>query len=118
MLPIWLESSIELSGILFFVFSDADSPTLTASDLGAVLDEVIDVKAQWKVIGLQLGVSIGDLKAIGADGKDVEEKLIETLTMWLQSGKNTTWKALAEAMGSKSVKHEALMRKILEKHPC
>ena len=40
-----------------------------------------------------------DLDGIKCNCSNVDDKL-ETLTKWLQSGKNTTWKALAKAMGA------------------
>ena len=40
-----------------------------------------------------------DLDGIKCKCSNVDDKL-ETLTKWLQSWKNTTWKALAEAMGA------------------
>ena len=50
-----------------------------------------------------------DLDSIKSNCSNVDDKL-ETLTKWLQSGKNTTWKALAEAMGEDIVGHEDLKK--------
>ena len=87
--------------------------TTSNLDLDQVLEEVIDAKTKWKFIGLKLGVPKGELDAIQCDGSSVGEKLMETLDRWLQSGRNTTWKALAEAMGAATVGREDLKQKIL-----
>ena len=50
-----------------------------------------------------------DLDSIKSNFCNVDDKL-ETLTELLQSGKNTTWKALAEAMGEDIVGHEDLKK--------
>ena len=50
-----------------------------------------------------------DLDGIKSNCSNGDDKL-ETLTEWLQYGKNTTWKALAEAMGEDIVGHEDLKK--------
>ena len=70
-----------------------------------------------EVHGLKLGVPKGDLDGIKSNCSDVDDRLLETLSKWLQSGKNTNWKALAEAVGSVIVGREDLKKNILEKHP-
>ena len=78
----------------------------------------MESKAKWRYIGLKLGVSPGDLTGIASNSNNIDDKLMETLTKWLQGGKNTTWKALAEAMGSKSVQRLDLESAIMSNHPC
>ena len=73
-----------------------------------LVDEVYDAKAKWKVLGLKLGFSIGELEAIDTMGLNVDNKLMTTLAKWLQSGKNGTWKDVAEAMGVDTVGREDL----------
>ena len=53
--------------------------------------------------------SQGDLDGIKCNCSNADDKL-ETLTEWLQSEKNTTWKALAEAMGEDIVGREDLKK--------
>ena len=78
------------------------------------MSEVFPAKAKWKFIGLKLGVRIGELNAI--EGSNAEEKLIETLAIWLRRGINTTWKALAKAMGANTVGHNDIKEYILANH--
>ena len=77
------------------------------------MEEVFDAKAKWKFIGLKLGVPKGELDAIEYSNSSIGQKLMETLDKWLQSGRNTTWKALADAMGSVTVGREDLKQKLL-----
>ena len=76
-----------------------------------------EAKDRWKFIGLKLGISKGDLDGIKSNCSDVDDRLLETLSKWLQSGKSTTWKALAKAVGSVAVGREDLKKKILVNQP-
>ena len=96
--------------------SDVVSPNLTTCDLSEVFEQIYEAKDQWKFIGLKLGMSKGDLDGIESNCSKVDGKLLETLAKWLQSGKNATWKALAETMGSVTVGREDLMEKIIAKY--
>ena len=78
------------------------------------MSEVFPAKSKWKFIGLKLGVRIGELNAI--EGSNAEEKLIETLAIWLRRGINTSWKALAKAMGANTVGHNDIKENILANH--
>ena len=84
-------------------------------DLSTVFDEVYDAKAKWKVLGLKLGVHIGELGSIESMGSN-DDKLMTMLEKWLQSRKNVTWKELAEAMGADTVGREDLKQKLLVKY--
>ena len=101
---------------LFTYIADAASFNLNEQDLDKVLREVFPAKAKWNFIGLALGVPIGEVQAIDGMGVDVDVKLMKTLAKWLQSGKNTTWKFLAEAMGAITVEHFYIKEKILANH--
>ena len=68
------------------------------------------------VIGLKLGVPIGELDAIEAMSSYVDFKFIKVITYWLQHGENVTWKDLAEAMGADTVGREDLKRKLFMKY--
>ena len=87
--------------------------TTSNLDLDQILEEVFDAKAKWKFIGLKLGVPKGELDAIEYSNSSIGQKLMETLDKWLQSGRNTTWKALADAMGAATVGREDLKLKLL-----
>ena len=78
-----------------------------------MFEKVYDAKAKWKALGLKLGVPKGELDAIEYSNSSIGQKLMETLDKWLQSGRSTTWKALAEAMGTATVGREDLKQKIL-----
>ena len=81
---------------------------LTVDDLGHVLEEVIDVSAQWYQLGLQLKVRAGTLDRIRAQFTDPRDQLLEMLKTWLSSGDNPSWNILTEALRSQSVAKSAL----------
>ena len=72
-------------------------------DLGCVLEEVVDLSAQWYLLGLQLKVKIGTLDNIQAQFADPKRQLLEMLKTWLSTSDNTTWKTLTNALRSQSV---------------
>ena len=72
-------------------------------DLGCVLEEVVDLSAQWYLLGLKLKVKIGTLDNIQAQFADPKRQLLEMLKTWLSTSDNTTWKILTNALRSQSV---------------
>ena len=80
------------------------------------MKEVYPAKAKWKFIGLNLGVPIGELDAIEGMSSNPGEKLMATLAIWLRRGIDTTWKALADAVGDKTVEHNDIKENILANH--
>ena len=76
---------------------------LILDDLGQVMEEVLDVSAQWYHLGLQLKVRIGTLDSIQAQFLDPKRQLLEMLKVWLTTSDNTSWKTLKNALRSRSV---------------
>ena len=72
-------------------------------DLVCVLEEILDVSADWYDLGLQLKVSIGTLKSIRAEFYSPKHQLREMLNAWLTTGDNPSWKILIEALRSRMV---------------
>ena len=72
-------------------------------DLGQVMEEVLDVSAQWYHLGLQLKVRTGTLDNIQAQFSDPKRQLLEMLKIWLTTSDNTSWKTLTDALRSRSV---------------
>ena len=72
-------------------------------DVGCVLEEVVDLSAQWYLLGVQLKVKIGTLDSIRAQFGDPKYQLLEMLKAWLTTSDNTTWKILTNALSSQSV---------------
>ena len=86
-------------------------------DLGEMLEEVVDVSAQWYLLGLQLKVKIGTLESIQAQFAHPKRQLLEMLKTWLTTSDNTTWIALTNALRSQSVGASQLAG-VLEKKYC
>ena len=72
-------------------------------DLGQVMEEVLDVSAQWYHLGVQLKVRTGTLDNIQAQFHDPKRQLLEMLKTWFTSSDNTSWKTLTDALKSRSV---------------
>ena len=68
-----------------------------------MLEEVLDVAAQWYNLGLKLKVRTGRLNCIRAEFNTPEDQLREMLNAWLTTGDNPSWKTLIDALGSKMV---------------
>ena len=90
---------------------------VTLDDLGCVLEEVLNVSAQWYHLGLQLKVKAGILDRIRAQFSDPKDLLMEMLKTWLTTSDNTTWIALTNALRSQSVGASQLAG-VLEKKYC
>ena len=86
-----------------FSFLDLSGNKLTLDDLGQVMEEVLDVSAQWYHLGVQLKVRIGTLDSIQAQFHDPKRQLLEVLKIWLTTSDDTSWKTLAVALRSRSV---------------
>ena len=72
-------------------------------DLGQVMEEVLDVSAQWYHLGLQFKVRTGTLDRIRMQFHDPRDQLLEMLKTWLTTSDNTSWKTLTDALRSRSV---------------
>ena len=70
-----------------------------------VLEELNDVRAKWYNIGVQLGVSVGTLKAIEKQYLNIPtDCLRETLTTWLKSYPLfPTWSKVVDTLRSRTV---------------
>ena len=68
-----------------------------------MLEEIVDLSAQWYLLGIQLKVKIGTLDSIQAQFADPKRQLLAMLKAWLTTSDNTTWKILTNALRSQSV---------------
>ena len=74
------------------------------TDLGCVLEEVIDAQAEWYNVGLKLQVRPGTLDGIKLQYHNPKDALREMLKEWLKmANPRPTWKALVNALGSRAV---------------
>ena len=72
-------------------------------DLGQVMEEVLDVSAQWYHLGLQLKVRTGTLDRIRTQFHDPRDQLLKMLKIWLITSDNTSWMTLTDALRSRTV---------------
>ena len=68
-----------------------------------MLEEVLDVAADWYNLGLKLKVRTGRLNCIRAEFNTPEDQLREMLNAWLTTGESPSWKTLIDALRSKMV---------------
>ena len=105
----WNDTNPVTQPIFFCIYhyqhsiSDLPGNKLTLDDVGRVLEEIVDLSAQWYLLGVQLKVKIGTLDSIRAQFGDPKYQLLEMLKAWLTTSDNTTWKILTNALSSQSV---------------
>ena len=92
-------------------------------DLFEVQCDLLDVAHKWKGLGKALRLRPNVLNQIEADRLDVNSRLEDVLTEWLQQAYNTgrfglpSWKLLVAAMAHPAGGNDhALARRIAEKH--
>ena len=86
-------------------------------NIGCVLEEVLDVSAQWYHLGVQLKVRIGTLDGIRTQFQNPKDQLLEMLKTWLNTSNSPSWKILIEALRSRSV-GENQLADVLETKYC
>lgn len=86
-------------------------------DLRHVLDDILEVSAQWYTLGIHLKVTTGTLDSIQIQFSDPKRQLLEMLKTWLHTSDNTSWKTLTDALRSQSMGASHLAG-ILEKKYC
>ena len=92
-------------------------------DLFEVQCELDDVTSRWKELGLALRLRPAVLKTIETQQTDLNSRMIDILTEWLQQNYNTdrfglpSWKLLVDAVAHRSGgNNPALARQIATKH--
>lgn len=92
-------------------------------DLCEVRQELTGIAAQWKDIGIDLGIAIGKLNEIQAEVEGSMQCLTQMLITWLRRAYNVerfgepTWRKLVEVVGSPSGgNNPSLSRSIAERH--
>ena len=100
---------------LYFIINFSGNK-LTLNDLDPVLEEVLEVSAQWYHLGLQLKVRTGNLDSIQAQFSDPKRQLLEMLKTWLTTSDNTSRRALTDALRSRSVGASQLASELERKY--
>ena len=107
---------IYMYNVSVYVVADID-------DLFEVQCDLLDVAHKWKGLGKALRLRPNVLNRIEADRPDVNSRLEEVLTEWLQQAYNTdrfglpSWKLLVAAVAHPAGGSDhALARRIAEKH--
>ena len=86
-------------------------------NLKNLLDELADILDKWHVLGLQLELKEGTLKAIESDyPKNSRDCLREMLSTWLKIEPRATWHTLCAALRSRTVGEEKLANDLEAKY--
>ena len=83
---------------------------------GEVAEALHKAEAKWEFIGLGLGVDHNDLTSINSTYTKNDKKLLETLKLWLEADRNTTWNAIVRVLRTESVGRHDLANEIEKKH--
>ena len=109
-------ANFHVSNVCVYFVADID-------DLFEVQCELLDVVHKWKALGKALRLRPNLLNRIEADRPDVNSRLEEALTEWLQQAYNTdrfglpSWKLLVAAVAHPAGGNDhALARRIAERH--
>ena len=71
----------------------------------------------WYSLGVQLEISVGTLKRIELENRQITKCLLEMLTVWLQrTNPPPTWNALIEALESSPVGERLLAQQLRDKY--
>ena len=81
-----------------------------------MIEEVLDVSAQWYHLGLQLQVRASTLDSIRIQFQSPRDQLLEMLKTWLTTSDNTSWKTLTDALRSRSVGASQLAGVLMTKY--
>ena len=88
---------------------------LSLNDLGKVQNSIWDAHGKWYNLGLGLNITPDILNTIKQDNAHkTEDCFTAMLTQWLREHRQPTWRALAEALSSRSVGYGHLAEQILQ----
>ncbi len=73
-----------------------------------------EIDAKWHALGLQLGISGGQLKAIEEDYRRSGRRMSEVLSAWVKGAEHSTVGQLEAALKSLAVIEIQLARKVIE----
>jgi len=85
-------------------------------DVLEVAEALHKAQVKWQFIGLGLGVDSTELSSLRDNHAKNDQRLLEMLQLWLDTGKNTTWKEIVRVLKLKSVGHVALAKEIEKKY--
>ena len=116
----WQDSLFDLqfsSYAIILFHSWSSGSILTSDDLHLLLEELVNIHERWYNLGLQLKVMPGTLDRIRTQFPDLRRQLWEMLKAWLTTSDHTSWKALTDAVRSRSV-NESRTADYLESKYC
>ena len=80
--------------------------------MDTVCEELVEVRAKWRPIGLKLGLTSGTLAAIEQEKSKTFDRLEEVLLDWLRVTIGASWKQVIDALRSALVREIQLAEKL------
>ena len=89
---------------------------LCIDDLQDVFSSLIKAAKDWYNLGLALGIPVGTLRGIKSTENNIQDRLREMLTNWLESSPYRTWSDICNGLRSETVQQNNLAEAIEEKY--
>ncbi len=102
--------------VLLYILCTGTTLGLETSDLKLVYGALFEVRAKWRRIGLELGLTPGTLDAIEQRKINPSDRLEAVLLDWLRGATAATWEQVIDALRSALVGAIQLARKLELKH--
>ena len=90
-------------------------PPLSSIDLKVICEELFEIRAKWRWIGLELNLTKGTIEAIEQRNQNPEDRLYRVVNEWLNKG-TATWRKLVDALYSSPGGEKGLSRQLEQKY--
>ena len=98
-------------------FTEGMDTTLTRRDIIRVAEELYELRAKWKILGLVLGLRTSTVDAIDVEWRDTADQFIQVIDVFLkQVEPRPTWRVIVNALRSPLIRDHGLARKIEAKY--
>ncbi len=89
---------------------------LGPNDLLAVLRELLEVSADWYLVGLALNLTSGTLDRLKGPHKEPKDCMVDMVKEWLSTSPDPSWEGLVAALRDPVVGKVALAKQLEAKY--
>ena len=91
--------------------------TLTSNDAGKIMEELVEAQNHANLLGLMLNVKPDDVEAIEATYQNPKQRLLHVIIKFLeQADQSPTWKAIVQALRTRTVDLPRLAARLEERY--